>query len=139
MNKLIEELKKINTKYQFKDNKIIIHNEINNNCIEVLEDSNNEYIVIFSTQHAHFEDIDDVLDYINDIINEQVLPIEFYLDNKNVFGGDIPLDMFNNLTIKSLANYFGFSEDYISNLDYQITSWNGNYDVGRVPVSSISE
>ena len=139
MNKLIEELKKINTKYQFKDNKIIIHNEINNNCIEVLEDSNNEYIVIFSTQHAHFEGIDDVLDYINDIINEQVLPIEFYLDNKNVFGGDIPLDLFNSLTIKSLANYFGFSEDYISNLDYQITSWNGNYDVGRVPVSSISE
>ncbi len=139
MNKLIEELKKINTKYEFKDNKIIIHNEINNNCIEVLEETNNEYIVIFSTQHAHYEDIDDVLDYINDIINEQVLPIEFYLDNKNIFGGDIPLDLFNSLTIKSLANYFGFSEDYISNLDYQITSWNGNYDVDRVPVSSISE
>ena len=139
MNKLIEELKKINTKYQFKDNKIIIHNEINNNCIEVLEDSNNEYIVIFSTQHAHFEDIDDVLDYINDIINEQVLPIEFYLDNKNIFGGDIPLDLFNSLTIKSLANYFGVSEDYISNFDYQITSWNGNYDVDRVPVSSLSK
>lgn len=136
-----------NIKYETKDDKLYIYNKENNNYIEIIKityssnkDSFIEYIISFSSQHHHFKDnIEEILEYIKDIMNDQVLPIEFYSNDKNRFGSEISFELFNNLSIKSLANYFGYSEDYISTFEFEIHSWTGKYDIKRTPVINLSK
>ena len=136
MNELIDLMKNNNIKYVYSDNKIVIYNSNNNRFIEIILDDD-EYIVSFETQHCHFDDIEDIIDYINRIMNDEILPIEFYKDNKRKFGGDISKELFNNLSIKSLVKYFGFDEETLSNFEYEIYSWSGDFDIKRERVSNL--
>ena len=145
MKELIEKMENyIKEKIELKENKIVIYNVNSGNNIEIIEevyqskdDSLIQYIVSFSTQHGHFDDTEDILEYVNDIINDRVLSIEFYLNNEDIFGGEIPLELFNNLSIKTLANYFGYSEDDISNFEFEINSWSGKHDIKRKSVKNL--
>lgn len=137
MNELVEFVKNNNFKYDYSDNKIVIYNSNNSRYIEIILDVCDEYIVSFETQHCHFNDVEDILDYINRIIDDDVLSIEFYINDKRKFGGDISKDFFNKLSIDSLVDYFGFDEDTLSHFDYEVYSWSGVYDVKREPVTNL--
>lgn len=146
MNKLINLIKNINNiRYQLNDKVLSIYNLNNDNKIEVIkeihkyEDSySEEYIVSFATQHCHFEDdCYQVFEYINDIINDKSLPIEFFLNDKDLFGGELSRDEYDNISVDVLVKHFGCNEDYILNLFYEIHSWSGTYDVERRPVLSL--
>lgn len=136
MNEIISLIKDNNIKYDLLDNKVIIYNK-NNKYIEVIKDNEDEYLVSFETQHCHLNDIDDIFNYIERIRSDDLLPIEFYLDDKRKFGGDISKEMFNELSINSLVDYFGFDEDTLSNYNYEVHSWSGKYDVERQPVRNL--
>ena len=88
-----------------------------------------EYIVCFTTQHRHFEELSDVAEYIRLILTDEVLPIEFYLHGERRFGGEIKKTDFYRLTIEILAGYYGHSVEYLSQFEYEIHSWSGRYDV----------
>ena len=90
-----------------------------------------EYIVCFSTQHRHFEDLSDAADYVRLILNDEVLPIEFYQNGERRFGGDIRRTDFYNLTAEFLSKEFCHSADHISQLEYEIHSWSGKYNIER--------
>ena len=147
MKGIIEKIKNNkNVRYEVKDEKMIIYNIDNSNNIEVIEetyssktDSVIEYIVSFSTQHCHFDNIGEVLEYINNIMDDQVLPIEFYYHNEKRFGGEISLDQFTSLSITLLGDIFGFCEEFISKYDYEIHSWSGKNDIERQPVINLKE
>ena len=90
-----------------------------------------EYIVCFSTQHRHFEDLDDALEYVEAIIADEVLPIEFYLNGKRRFGGEIAKADFEELSVEFLAAHYGYSVEYLSQFEYEIHSWSGRYNTER--------
>ena len=90
-----------------------------------------EYIVYFSTQHAHYEDLDDALEYVEAIIADEVLPIEFYLNEKRRFGGEITKEDFEELSAEFLASYYGYTLEYLSQFEYEIHSWSGRYNTER--------
>ena len=147
MKEIIEKIKNNkNVRYEIKDEKLIIYNIDNSNNIEVIEetyssktDSFIEYIVSFSTQHCHFDNNEEVLEYINNIMDDQVLPIEFYYNNEKRFGGDISIEQFNNLSTTLLEEIFGYSEEYISKFDYEIHSWSRKYDIERQPITNLNK
>ena len=122
----------------FINDRAVIKNPANDNRIEVFRETYaphapgeppyTEYIVCFSTQHRHMEDLDEVRDYIRMIMRDEVLPIEFYLNGKPGFGGEITKEEFTRLTPESAAELFGLSPAYIRQFDCQITSWSGKLD-----------
>lgn len=90
-----------------------------------------EYIVIFTTQHRHFDDLNKVNGYVCKILTDDVLPIEFYKDGKNKFGGELSKSEFEKLSKRFLADRFGYTEEYISLFEYEIHSWSGKYNTVR--------
>lgn len=90
-----------------------------------------QYIVCFSTQHVHIDDLSEVPEYIESILTDEVLPIEFYLNGERRFGGEIKRADFDGLSAKFLAAYYGYSVEDISRYEYEIHSWCGRYNTGR--------
>ena len=88
-----------------------------------------EYIVCFSTQHRHLEDPEDVEDYIRQILADEVLPIEFYSQGQRCWGSEIRREDFADLDAVQLSSLFGYPTAYLSQLEYEIHSWSGQYDV----------
>ncbi len=98
-----------------------------------------QYIVAFSTQHRHFDadEEDEVLEYILAILNDEVLPLEFYKDGKRRFGGEIEVEELERLSVSSLSKYYGYTSDYLLSFDYEIHSWSGKYDTGLRKISDL--
>lgn len=90
-----------------------------------------EYIVCFSTQHGHFEDLSDALEYVEAIIADEVLPIEFYLNGEDCFGGEITRADFEGLSAEFLAAHYGYTVEHLSQFEYEIHSWSGRYNTVR--------
>ena len=133
---------------EVKDHELVIINSDNGNKLHVYEDEGFSqdmtiryvnYIVEFSTQHRHFDadDEDDILEYILVILNDKVLPFEFYMDGKRRFGGEIYLEDLDKLSVSFLAQEHYYSTDYILSLDYEIHSWSGKYDTGLRRVADL--
>ena len=66
-----------------------------------------------------------------------MLPIEFYEDGKNRFGGDISKEQYERLSVSVLAERFGYTVEYISRFDFEIHSWSGECDRARTPVFTL--
>ncbi len=100
-----------------------------------------EYIVTFSTQHCHFDadDSDEIIKYISLILNDMVLPLEFYKDGERRFGGEISKEDFDKLSVSFLSEKFGYLSDYLLQFDYEIHSWSGKYDTGLKRVTDLRE
>ena len=77
-------------------------------------------------QHRHFKELDNVKQYIMQLLQDEVLPIEFFLLGKRRFGGEIKKTDYDGLTKDFLANYSGYSVDYISQLNMRFTVGRGN-------------
>ena len=146
---IIQALSGYDMDFEIKDRKLAVVNRCNGNVLSVFEEIGFsrdgkeryvEYIVQFSTQHCHFdaEDADGLLDYIRSILNDQALPLEFYLDGKPGFGGEIPLEDLDRLSVSYLENEYGFIHADLLSLDYEIHSWSGKYDTGRRRVADLN-
>ena len=98
-------------------------------CSSDMKDVFVQYIVCFSTQHRHFDDLSEAENYIRMILTDDVLPIEFYIDGKRKFGGEISKADFERLSIEFLADRFGYTVDYIAQFDYEIHSWSGKNNI----------
>lgn len=134
---------------EVKENKLVIINRKNGNDLyvykeeyyndEEMTDLFVEYIVGFSTQHCHFsaDDEDDIIEYVLAILNDEVLPLEFYKDGERRFGGEIYLEDLDKLSVSFLAQNHYYSTDYILPLDYEIHSWSGKYDTGLRRVADL--
>ena len=137
-----------NVSYEVKEHELIIVNPDNGYKLHVYEDVGYsqdmtiryvEYIVEFSTQHRHFDadNEDDIREYILAILNDEVLPLEFYMDGKRRFGGEIGADDWDKLSLSFLSQQYGYTSDYLQPFDYEIHSWSGKYDTGLRKVSEL--
>ncbi len=131
-----------------KEHELVIMNSNNSNNLYVYEeeyfsqdmkDRFVQYIVYFSTQHCHFDvnEEDEALEYILAIMEDKVLPLEFYMDEKRRFGGEIGADDLDKLSLSFLSQQYGYTSDYLQPFDYEIHSWSGKYDTGLRKVSEL--
>ena len=86
------------------------------------------YTFRFETQHQHFENKEMLIKCIEDYISEKVVAIEFYEDGKNRFGGEIEATISVNATPQIFSSCFRYSVSRLNGLDFEIKSWNGEYD-----------
>ena len=94
-------------------------------------------VVSFSTQHRHFEDMEDAAEYVLQILSDEVLPLEFYQDGQPGFGGDIERDELPLLSQAWLAERFMVPAEQLAAYQFEIHSWSGNYDVAKTPVKEL--
>ena len=95
------------------------------------------FIVEFSFQHRHIEDETGVIEYITDIINENIFPIEFFKNGEKRFGGDITSQELEDLSYENLKQKTGYygSTKLIDCADaFKIRGWSGknNFDATLV-------
>ena len=86
------------------------------------------FTVMFSFQHRHIEDETGVIEYITDIINENIFPIEFFKNGKKRFGGDITSQELEDLSYKNLEQITGYygSTKLIDCADmFKVRGWSG--------------
>ena len=94
-------------------------------------------VVSFSTQHRHFEDMEDAAEYVLQILSDEVLPLEFYQDGQPGFGGDIERDALPLLSQAWLAERFMVPAEQLAAYQFEIHSWSGKYDVAKTPVKEL--
>ncbi|MED9968849.1 MAG: hypothetical protein UFA98_02400 [Ruminococcus sp.] len=146
--KIVNVISDYNVSVEVKKHELNIINRDNDNVLHVYEDmflsqdkkeSFSEYIVEFSTQHRHFEydSEDEITEYILLILNDKVLPLEFYMDGKRRFGGETNSDELDDLSVSSLSKHYGCTSEYLISFDYEIHSWSGKYDTGLRKVSDL--
>ncbi len=83
---------------------------VNPNCNEniTVYDDEFEFIVCFSFQHRHFEDEDDIVEWIRKIISGNTFAIEFFNDEQRRFGGEIDAEKLQELTYAKLEQFTGY-------------------------------
>ena len=63
------------------------------------------------------------------ILDDEILAVEFYLDGKRRFGGDIPRSDPGAINAAHLAKYFGYTAEFLSQFDFEVYSWSGKHDI----------
>ena len=87
------------------------------------------FMVKFSFQHRHIEDENGVIEYINDIVNENVFAIEFFKDGERHFGGDITAQELKGLSYEKLEQkigYYGSAKLKECADSFKVRGWSGN-------------
>lgn len=139
-NFLYEIQESIDFDLSFKSDRVTLTNRNTGAHIDIFEDefsiketeeSFTEYIVEFSTQHRHLEELSEVEEYVRLILADEILPIEFYCNNERCFGGEISKADYEQLSIEHLAELFGYITEYISQYTFEINSWSGKYNIER--------
>ncbi len=130
------------------DDTIVIRDTKSDASIEISQDDYymdlkkektfSEYTVYFSTQHRHFNSLEEAEEYVRLILSDEVLPIEFFDDNRTRFGGEIGRDDLSNISAQRLARLFGYSVEYLSKFSFEVHSWSGKNDIKRTKVMEIS-
>ena len=146
-NDLIAAVGAYNATVTATENEAAIVNPANGNVIRVIDESvpagespserYEEYVVEFATQHRHFDDIEDAIDYVRELMEDETLPLEFFLDGKRRFGGDIPRAELPLLSQTRLAERFMVPPEQIAAYQFEIYSWSGKYDAPRTDVSRL--
>ena len=118
----------------------VLRNPRTGGQIEIIEESYStdirktetfpEYIVCFATQHRHLEDPEDVEDYVRELLEDEILPIE----NEDAFEegrrfGVTEREELDGLDARRLSALFGCPAEELSRFAYEIHSWSGRYDV----------
>ncbi len=97
------------------------------------DDEYTPYCVCFSYQHCHLCDEEDLIDWINEIIQGERFAIEFFKGEARHFGGDIDRDTLQNISYTALEQYSGYygSSKLMELVDsFKVRGWNGseNFD-----------
>ena len=95
------------------------------------------FMVMFSFQHRHIKDEKGVIEYITDIINENIFPIEFFKNGERRFGGDVTAQELKDLSYEKLEQKTGYygSTKLIDCADaFKVRGWSGknNFDATLV-------
>ncbi len=98
--------------------------------IKVFYETNmEEYTVCFATQHLHISANTEnaLIDVISKFASAAIAAIEFYVNGRNCFGGQIETNLLSNITYDSLCEYFGYPNYDISHLTFQVYAWDKEY------------
>ena len=108
---------------------------VNPNCDEniTVYDDESEFTVCFSFQHRHFQDKDDLIEWIHKIISGNTFAIEFFNHEQRGFGGEIDAEELQDLTYEKLeqfTGYFGLTKLLDMADSFKIRGWdsNNNFD-----------
>jgi len=71
-------------------------------------DDEYEFTVCFSFQHCHFDEEDDIIEWIREIISGNTFAIEFFNKGQRGFGGEIDLEKMQELTYEKLEQFTGY-------------------------------
>lgn len=150
---IIQAVSVYNVSVDVKEHELTVINRDNGNELYVFEEEYSSldeapsfvrYTVEFSTQHYDidaddFESVDEnsIIEYILAILNDEILPFEFYKDGKSRFGSEIGKDDLDKLSVSYLARQYGYTSDYLMSFDFAIHSWSGKYDTGIRKVSEL--
>ena len=96
------------------------------------EDDFTPYVVSFAFQHCHMCDEEDIVEYVNDIMNGNLLSIEFFDNGVRCFGGDIEASELADLSYETLAEHWGKLLDYADS--FKLRGWlsNNNFDAALI-------
>ena len=86
------------------------------------------FTVMFSLQHRHIKDEKGVIEYITDIINENIFAIEFFKNGERRFGGDVTAQELKDLSYEKLEQKTGYygSTKLIDCADmFKVRGWSG--------------
>ena len=129
------------------DDTIVLRDSKSDACIIISQDEYftdstkekafSEYTVLFSTQHRHFNSLEEAEEYVRLILSDEVLPVEFFDSDRPRFGGEIRKDEFDVLTPESLAKRFGYAAGSLLSLEFEVHSWSGKYDIKRMKFSEL--
>ena len=72
------------------------------------DDDFTPYIVYFAFQHCHMCDVEDIVEYICDLIEGKRFSIEFFKNGARYFGGDIVAEELKELSYEILEQYSGY-------------------------------
>ncbi|MBR5515589.1 MAG: hypothetical protein IKU52_05250, partial [Clostridia bacterium] len=67
-----------------------------------------EFTVCFSFQHCHFEDENDIIEWIRKITSGSTFAIEFFKNEQRRFGGEINAEELQDLSYKKLEQFTGY-------------------------------
>ena len=114
------------------ESNVVILNPNYDENITVYDDEY-EFTACFSFQHCHFEDEEDIIEWIGKIISGNTFAIEFFNNDQRRFGGEIDTEELQGLTYKKLeqfTGYYGLTKllDVVDS--FKIRSWDGknNFD-----------
>ena len=91
------------------------------------DDEHTPYCVCFSYQHCHLCDKENVVEWINEIIQGRLLAIEFFNGEQRCFGGDIEAEKLIDLSYETLEQHFGYfgSTKLLQIADsFKVRGWN---------------
>ena len=148
-NTLIASLRGYDVAISETEDEVVITDRANGSEMVVLDESYQQsedpsdiftnIVVSFSTQHRHFEDMEDAAEYARQLLNDEVLPLEFYRDGQPGFGGDIERDELPLLSQAWLAERFMVPAEQLAAYQFEIHSWSGRYDIPKTPVTSLQK
>lgn len=110
---------------------VVVNPDYNENI--TVYDDEFEFIVCFSFQHRHFEEEDDIIEWIHKIISGNTFAIEFFNHEQRGFGGEIDAEELQDLTYEKVEQFTGYS-GLTKLLDvadsFKIRGWDGknNFD-----------
>ena len=148
-NMLIASLRGYDVAVSETEDKVVITDRANGSEMVVFDESYQQsedpsdlfinIVVSFSTQHRHFEDVEDATEYVLQILSDEVLPLEFYRDGQRRFGGDIERSDLPLLSQAWLAERFMVPAEQLAAYQFEIHSWSGKYDVLRTGVVGLKK
>lgn len=86
-----------------------------------------EYYFSFATQHRHTSDKNELIEIIKSFINAEKTAIEFYVNGKKQFGGEIEVSLLEDITYEYLRQYFGYHNIDMSKYTFEVRAWNKRY------------
>jgi len=102
------------------------------------EDDFTPYIVYFAFQHCHMCDEEDIIDYINNIINGKVFSIEYFNNDTRCFGGDITAEELKDLsydTLEQNTGYYGITKLKDCANSFKLRGWHSDHNFDAVFVT----
>ena len=114
------------------ESNVVILNPNYDENITVYDDEY-EFTACFSFQHRHFEDEDDIFEWIHKIISGNICAIEFFNHEQRGFGGEIDTEEMQELTYEKLeqfTGYFGLTKLLDVADSFKIRGWDSknNFD-----------
>lgn len=97
-----------------------------------------EYTVFFAFQHRHMRGEEDVIDYINNIINGKIFSIEYFNNDIRRFGGDITAEELKDLsydTLEQNTGYYGIPKLKDCADSFKVRGWHNDYNFDAVFVT----
>ena len=112
------------------EDEFVFTNPENGKTIRIVKDLITEDLfVLFATQHRHYEEFEDALDYAEQLMRDEILAIEYYAGSEPRFGGDIERSELEDPSSAPAGSFFSLSPRAHPGLDYEINSWSGQYDL----------